>query len=277
MSPEAVAAHRREVEAWHRQRLERLRAPDGWLSLVGLWWLEEGEHRVGSHPSSEVLLPDTVPAQVGVLTRRGDALRLRVEEGVEAWAGGELVKERELQTDQQEGGPTVVSLGTVRFYAIARGERVGVRVKDEQAPTRTGFTTIPRFQVSHEWRRAARFEPYGPGRRVAVPNALGWATQEEAAGELVFQVKGEEHRLIALKGGDELFVVFGDRTNGDSTYGAGRFLYVKPPGADGSVTIDFNRAYNPPCAFTPYATCPLPMEENRLPWAVEAGEKVPAR
>lgn len=268
-TPEGYVA---EIDAWHAGRVERLRAEDGWLSLAGLHWLPEGEASVGSEPVAEVVLPSSAPLRVGTLTREGTAVTLEVLPGVEATHEGERVRTLEMVSDAAEE-PTVVELGTLSFYVIERGERVGVRVRDTAAPTRSGFAGIERFPVDPRWRVEARFEAYEPPRDVEVADYAGGTQEAVAAGTVAFEVDGETHRLEALDAGDELFLIFADATTGDTTYGAGRYLYAEKPGADGRVVVDFNEAYNPPCAFTPFATCPLPRRQNRLAVAIEAGEK----
>ncbi len=164
--------------------------------------------------------------------------------------------------------------GSLSFYLIKRGARLGVRVKDREASTLKEFKGVPTFAVNPLWRLVARFEPYDPPRKIDVPNILGSTEADESPGAVVFDVKGEKFRLEAVKEDDsgELFLIFGDKTNGTETYGGGRFLYTLPP-KDGTVVVDFNQAINPPCVFTPYATCPLPPAPNRLPIRIPAGEK----
>jgi uncharacterized protein (DUF1684 family) len=168
-----------------------------------------------------------------------------------------------------------VQHGTLSLYLIERGNRTAVRVKDSASAPRRRFSGIESFPVREAWRVPARLDRYPPKKSIPIPNVLGGVTQEPSPGAVVFTVGGREYRLDAVEeeGEKDLFLIFGDRTNGVVTYGAGRFLYVSPPGADGRTVVDFNKAYNPPCAFTPFATCPLPPPQNRLPIAVEAGEK----
>jgi uncharacterized protein (DUF1684 family) len=287
-APEAAAAgqaHRAEVEAWHQKRIERLTAEDGWLSLVGLAWLGPGENPTGSKPDSIVVLPDTAPPEVGAFVVDGDAVAFEArgrsgvavvgEDGLEPVPPGGRVP---LLADTAEGGPTVLAVGSLRFFVIDRDGRLGVRVRDPEGPARRGFVGIETFPVDPAWRIEARLDPYDPPHTLAVPTILGTVSDSPSPGAVVFEVDGKSYRLdaVAEPGDADLFLVFGDRTNGDTTYGAGRFLYAEAPAPDDPehrVVVDFNRAYNPPCAFTPFATCPLPPPGNRLPFAVEAGEK----
>ncbi len=260
-----------ETRAWHEKRLERLKAEDGWLSLVGLHWLDEGENVAGSGKGAAVLLPASAPAKLGTFTRRGGKVSFSPAEGQSVTLAGKPFTGGELRTDEK-GTPDVLETGTLKLMVIARGQRLGVRVKDSEAKTRKEFRGIDRFPVTAEWRKEARWEPARPGETISVPNVLGDSTDTPLAGTAVFTHGGKEYRLQATQEGESLFFVFGDLTNRKESYGAGRYLYTPLP-KDGSVVLDFNRAYNPPCAFTPYATCPLPSKQNRLNVRIEAGEK----
>jgi uncharacterized protein (DUF1684 family) len=263
----------RELGDWRTRRFERLRAPDGWLTLVGLYWLHEGKSRFGSSPASELLLAGAPPL-LGTLEVAGGKAIFEAAPGVEVLRDGQRVGRVEMAPDAT-GAPTVLTSGSLTFFVIARGERLALRVRDSQAATRLEFAGLEQFPVHPAWRVRARLDPAPPGTTFPVPNVTGTVDPTPTPGSLVFQVGGTEYRLVALQedGAKELFLVFGDRTNGQETYGGGRFLYAPAPGPDGATWLDFNRAYNPPCAFTPYATCPLPPRENRLPIRVEAGEK----
>ena len=272
-SPEA---HRAQIEAWRAKRTASLKRPDGWLSLVGLFWLEQGENRFGSEPKgNRIVFPKgSTPKTMGSLDLTGETVTLRAKPEAKLTSGGEPVSTMTLRSDA-EGEPTVLEYGRIRFYVIKRGSRLGVRVKDSGAPVLAAFHGIESFPVDLRWRFDARFDSYDPPRSVSVPNILGSVDEEKSPGAVVFEIGGKRYRLDAVKesGTDELFLIFGDQTNGRETYGGGRFLYAAPPDAEGRVVVDFNKAYNPPCVFTPYATCPLPPAQNRLPIRIEAGEK----
>jgi uncharacterized protein (DUF1684 family) len=266
--------HRAEIEAWKAARLSRLRADDGWLTVVGLFWLSEGDNTVGSAPESTVVLPGgKAPRTVGTIRLSAARLSFRPAPGAGLHIDGAPARPAEIRSDAA-GEPTILSVGSIRFYVIERDHRFAVRVKDSDSEARRAFHGIPAFPIDPTWRIEARFEAYDPPRSIAVPNALGHIDAETSPGALVFTRDGKSLRLDAVleKGETDYFVIFGDRTNGTDTYGAGRFLYVAPP-VDGRTVIDFNKAYNPPCVFTPYATCPLPPPQNKLPIRVEAGEK----
>jgi uncharacterized protein len=262
-------AYRHEIEAWKAKRLANLTKPDGWLSLFGLFWLEEGENRVGSDPGAGVALPASAPRDLGRLFRSGESVRWEPSLGTPVSPGSAV----DLKSDA-EGDPTILSTGTVSFFVIKREARIGVRVKDTDAATRRNFKGLDYFSIDRSWRFEARFEPYDPPKKVVVPTVLGTSEVDVSPGALVFSRGGKTYRLepVFEQGSDELFLVFGDETNGKETYGGGRFVYAPMP-RDGKTVLDLNKAYSPPCIFTPYATCPLPMPSNRLPIAVEAGEK----
>lgn len=286
-SDRADADHAREVEEWRAERSDRLRSPDGWLSLAGLHWLEPGRHAVGSGDDARVELPASAPARIGELIVEAEgAERFRfvpaagLAAGTLELGGAPLAAdagETVLRSDMQ-GAPTRIGVGSIVFFMIERSGRVGVRVKDSESEVLRGFEGIDNFPIRPEWRVEARYEPYDPPKRLMVPSVLGVATEEEVPGAVLFERDGSTHRLDVLEGGDEreIFVLFADDTNGLSTYGGGRFLYAHLSAeldAAGPVVLDFNKSYNPPCAFTPYATCPLPPPENRLDLAIPAGEK----
>jgi hypothetical protein len=265
----------RDSREWRAERDGDLRDPEGWFSLVGLFWLREGENDLGSGDNDPIRLPvDRAPADAGTIVRRGERAEIRVRHGVTVTRDGMPVGRLELATDVG-GEPTVLALGSLRLHVIQRNDRLGVRVKDRESPALAAFRGIDYYALEPSWRVPARFERYEPPREIEVPNVTGDVNKEQSPGALVFERDGVGHRLdvLAEPGDEEYWVIFADGTTGRGTYGGGRFLYVPAAGADGRTTIDFNRAYNPPCAFTPFATCPLPPKQNHLTFAVEAGEK----
>jgi uncharacterized protein (DUF1684 family) len=270
-------AYRKEIEAFRKDRFDSLKKEDGWLTLVGLYWLKPGENRFGSDPGNPVILPQgKAPAVAGVLIREGDKVRLTVQPGVTLTADGKTVAPGqpgvELSKDA-DGKPTLLQLGSLNFYVIKRGDRLGVRIKDKESPTLASFKGLDSYPIRPEWRIVARFEPY-KDKKIAIANIVGQVDDNPSPGAVVFDWQGKTYRIDALEGSPEggLFLLFGDKTNGKETYGAGRFLDTDPP-KDGKVVVDFNTAYNPPCAFTAFAPCPLPPAQNTLAIAVEAGEK----
>ena len=199
----------------------------------------------------------------------------RPREGVKPQVDGSPVTELELKDDTAEGGPTILRFESLILNVLKRGDRVGVRVKDTESLSRSEFKGLEYYPVDPEWRLEARFEPYQPAKTIPITNVLGMTDNETSPGALAFDIGGRIYRIdpILEKGEKDLFVMIADQTTGSETYGAGRYLYVSPPDAAGKVVIDFNKAYSPPCAFTNYATCPLPPRQNRLPFRIEAGEK----
>ncbi|MGE5624387.1 MAG: DUF1684 domain-containing protein, partial [Bacillota bacterium] len=255
-------------------RLDKVAGPNGWTTLVGLYWLKSGMNRFGSAAGNELQLSAAgFPAQAGTFEFDGKQVSFRAAEGATVSSGGKPVKQRALLTDADPQGPTVLNLGSVSFYAIKRVDRYGVRVRDTQAPARVHFRGLEYFPLDPAWRFEARFEPYASMKKIPIINILGMEEDMNSPGALLFEVDGKPYRLetVLEDGETDYFVMFADQTSGKQTYGAGRFMYVKPP-VDGKTVLDFNKSYNPPCSFSPYATCPLPPPANRLPFAVTAGE-----
>ncbi|HVT57741.1 MAG TPA: DUF1684 domain-containing protein [Thermoanaerobaculia bacterium] len=268
------ALHRKEIEGWRAERLAGLKKDNGWFTLVGLFWLHEGENRFGSDPGNVVILPQgKAPAVAGVLVRHGNDVELRAEPGAGVQHDGKQVATLALASDAK-GPTTVLKLGSLSFYLIKRGDRLGVRVKDSQSPALAAFHGIESFPIDGRWRVVARFEPHQPPKKIPIANVLGTTEDQPSPGVVVFEHEGKTYRLDALTESDDgsLFLIFADQTNGRESYGAGRFLNTPAP-KDGKVVVDFNKAYNPPCAFSAFATCPLPPPQNRLALRIEAGEK----
>ncbi|HVR42652.1 MAG TPA: DUF1684 domain-containing protein [Thermoanaerobaculia bacterium] len=264
----------REIVEWRERRAASLTRDTGWLTLTGLFWLAEGENSVGSGEGNRVRLPEKAPERVGTLTLREGTVTLSAPAEAGLRVGGEPVGSIEMAPDVS-GSPTIAEIGAVQFLVIERGGKIGVRVRDREHPARTSFAGLDYFPIDPKWRVEARLEPYDPPKQIPILNIIGIVEPAPSPGALVFTVDGREHRLdpIAEEGSDELFVIFADRTSGRETYPAGRYLYAERPGPDGTTILDFNRSYSPPCAFTEFATCPLPPRQNRLAVRVEAGEK----
>jgi uncharacterized protein (DUF1684 family) len=263
-----------EIEQYRSDREERLRAPDGWLTLIGLFWLEQGPNRFGSDPELPIALPaDAAPPHAGTLFWDGKAVRLVAGADAEITLDGERVSERTLR-DDGEGKPEVLKLNRLSMYVIRRGDRVALRVKDPESPTRRDFEGIEFYPVDPDYRVRARFEAYDPPRPVKVPTVAGTTAEMLIPGRLVFSLGGSSlslEPLVSEPDETELFLIFKDETSGTETYGAGRYLYATL--AEGFALVDFNKAYNPPCAFSRYATCPLPPRGNRLGLSIRAGER----
>lgn len=274
--PPPDPAYLAEIDAWHQQRLERLSSEDGWLTLVGLYWLEPGISRFGSNPASEIPLPAPgVPELAGTIEVLEDgSVVARASGDAQVTINGDPMVESIVHTDAQ-GPPDVIGVGRISLYIIDRSGRLAARVKDPLATTRTQFDGIDSYPVDPRFRVVARLEPYPQPREVEIPTVVGTATTMLAPGVLHFELDGEDLTLepyLSAVDDPEYFLIFRDLSSGVSTYGAGRFLSAETVGEDNTTVLDFNLAYNPPCAFTPYATCPLPPPQNALEVEVAAGE-----
>jgi len=278
LSAQAPDAYTQSVDAWHAAREARLAAEDGWLTLIGRDWLNQGENTLGSAPGSTVLLPEwAAPAKAGLLLLEGTTVRFRPLPGCGLLLNGKPATEAVLKSDA-DGTPDVFTAGRVKFYLIRRGTRLGVRIKDPENPARKAFRGVPRYPVDAAWRVEAEFLPYATPQARAIPTVLGTTETMTAPGLLRFKVGGREVTLEPMLEDPEhpeLFIIFKDATSAHGTYPAGRFLYADMP-KGGKVILDFNRAINPPCAFTLFATCPLPPRQNQLDLPVRAGELEPA-
>ncbi len=245
-----------DLAQWRKVREEKLKAPDSWLAVAGLFWLHEGENKVGSDPLSDVVLPKTGPVHAGILNLHGKVAVWKPTTGPSA-------------TLDENSQP--LAFGTVNLFLIVRGPKIGIRMKDPDADTRVHFTGLKWYDAKPEWHFQAKWTAYTPARTLRVPNVLGQVTDEVAPGYAEFIVNGKTYRLDPFIEDDHLFFIFKDPTSTSTTYGAGRFLYT-PFAKDGTLDLDFNKAENPPCVFTAYATCPLPPKQNVLPLAIPAGE-----
>jgi uncharacterized protein len=272
-APAVDPAYAQDVAHWRSERDEGLRKPDGWLTLVGLYWLHDGDNSFGSAAGNDLVFPAGTPPKIGTFHLADGKVSVRAEPGAGLTHDGEPVTEMALDADVSEHA-TVLALGTLTFYVIERPGHIGIRAKDSASPALAEFKGIEDFPIDPTWRITARFEPYDPPKKVRIPNVIGTEFAETCPGAAVFEVDGKTYRLEPTGDPAEgLGLVFGDATNGHETYGGGRFLGIDPP-VDGHLVLDFNKAYNPPCVFTPFATCPLPPRQNRLPIRVAAGEKV---
>ncbi len=274
-APAGDAAYRAEIDQWRAAREARLRADDGWLAVAGLFWLKEGANRFGTAAGNEIVLPaGSAPAVAGVFELHAGKTSVHVEPGVVVTAATGAVTAMELRPDTS-GSPDVLKLGRLTLFVIERSGRYGIRLRDPESPRRKEFKGLTWFPVAEPLRIKARFIPYTPPRSVPVPNVLGQINEMPSPGRAVFAIGGQEVGLDSVleePEAKELFFIFRDLTTGHETYPSGRFLYSDMP-QDGTVILDFNKAYSPPCAFTPFATCPLPPKQNRLPVRIEAGER----
>jgi len=278
MADEAVAVtvqtdnHRQAVEAWRASRDERLRRPDGWLTPVGLEWLKEGETRIGSAADNDIRLGGG-PAYWGSVVLQDGQLQFNNAEPDSVKIDGEPLASAKLVADT-EGEPTVISSGTLKINAIFR-ESYALRIKDSEAKALKNFGGVDNYPIDDSWLIEGRFIRAEEGTGIEIVNVLGQVGESPVFGTFEFDRDGKTHQLLALgeEGSESLWFIFMDRTTGHGTYGAGRYLYSEGMPENGRLTVDFNKAYNPPCAFNAYSTCPIPPQRNRLDLWVLAGEK----
>ncbi|MEO8459611.1 MAG: DUF1684 domain-containing protein [Dokdonella sp.] len=271
---ESVAGdYTKQITDWRAQRIASLTRPTGWLSLIGLDWLKDGANTIGTAKDNAIVLAEG-PAHLGTVTLHDGKVMIELDPTAVATSDGTPASNAELLDDSHEK-PTTVAFGSVSFYAIDRNGRKGLRVKDSEAATRKNFLGIDYFDIDPSWRIEAKWVPFATPHTLEIPNVLGQIDKMPVPGKAVFERDGHSYELLPVleePDATELWYIIADRTSGKQTYGAARFLYGDMP-KDGKVVIDFNKAYNPPCAFTPFATCPLAPPENRLGLAVTAGEK----
>lgn len=253
------------------QREASLTRPDGWLAVAGLFWLHDGAMTLGSDPQSDVVLPASAPRRAGILRMQAGMVTLEPAAGAGVLVNGKPAVKMALKPDTDEH-PDVVQAGKIMLNIIKRGDRTGVRMRNPDAATRKNFTGCKWFPAREAWRVNARWVPYATPKKIKITNILGMTDEEPSPGYAEFTLQGKTLRLEPVADDDgSLEFMFKDLTSGKTTYAPGRFLDTdKPQG--GHVVLDFNQAYNPPCAFTAFATCPLPPKQNTLPIAVNAGE-----
>lgn len=263
---------RAELAKWRAEHEAEISKIDGWLSLAGLFWLKEGANRVGRGDGFDVSLTESSKnAFFGRIELTNGVAELWVEPGVEAFANGVRIGRLKLETDENKS-PTIVEYGSQSFFLIKRGDQIGVRLRDRSNKSLREFTGLKWFRYDRRYRVEARLEKFSEEMEILVANVLGGNFKMKSPGILKFRLRGRSYSLQPVTEGDKLLIVFRDLTSRRETYGAGRFLYAKPD-ENGRVVLDFNRAENPPCAFTTFATCPLPPPQNRLRVSIPAGEK----
>ncbi|MGM0497391.1 MAG: DUF1684 domain-containing protein [Bacteroidota bacterium] len=265
--------YKEKIQNWQKERLKNLKAEDGWLNLAGLFWLDEGKNTIGSDSTKNIVFPGKAPKNLGYVQLKNNEITFRAKEDViVSNKAGEKIDTALMRHDQQDN-TTVLQHGSLRWFVIKRNDKFGIRLRDLQSPLLKKIDSIPAFPVKPEWKIEAEFIPYEEDQYMEVPNVLGGTNEEKVYGKLQFEINDTTYTLTPMGDRDHLFVVFGDKTNAEQTYGGGRFLSVPSPDEGNKTYLDFNKAYNPPCAFTPYATCPLPPSQNRLSVEVKAGEK----
>jgi hypothetical protein len=262
--------YEKEIKSWHKNRVEGLKNENGWLNLAGLFWLEEGRNSFGGNTENKIIFPkDRSKAFLGdIILSKGEVF-VETKADAEVFNENEKIEKLKLFPNDKS---IILKHNSLRWFVIKRGERFAIRLRDLESPFLKEFHGIESFKIDPKWKLKAKFIPT-EGKKIAILDITGQISQQGSPGVLVFTISGKEYKLDALAEGEEFFIIFGDKTNKKETYGAGRFVYAAKPDANGFTYLDFNKAYNPPCAFTPYATCPLPPKQNLLPIEIKAGEK----
>jgi uncharacterized protein len=270
----AQDSYEKNIQDWRADREAKLKADDGWLTVSGLFWLREGVNEFGAAPTNDIVLPPgSAPDKIGAFELNNGKIALRVAEGASVTVNDKPARELELRSDA-EGKPDLIKAGDFSFTALKRGERFGIRFKDKNSRARREFSGLRWSPSQESYRITAQFIPYDQPKEVPIINIIGDIEKYKSPGLLRFKLNGQEYTLEPVTSGpDRLFIIFRDLTSNKTTYAASRFLYADKP-KDGQVILDFNQAINPPCAFTAYATCPLPPKQNRLNVAIEAGELI---
>lgn len=266
------AEYSKELKEWKNSRLERLKSERGWLNLAGLYWLEEGINSTGSDSSNDIVFPEATPDFCGEILKSGDSVFFELDNNQIISVNGKIKEEARLIPDTQ-GDPTILEVGKFRWYIIKRDSLYGIRFRNLEHPRIKKLDHIPSFKPDLKWRKKARFTAYDQPDTIWVPTVIGIDEMYLVPGKLEFRHEGRKYELLPFLAGKGLFLIIGDKTSAKETYAAGRFMYTEAPDEKNQVILDFNKAYNPPCAFSPFATCPLPPRENRLNLRVTAGEK----
>lgn len=276
LAPAADSSYKQSVEKFRQDYEARLRADDGWLTVAGLFWLHEGQNRFGSAPGNDIVLPGSAPATAGYFEFHAGKTVVHVNQGVPAaWVAGKTINSKpieaaELEPDSRQDR---LVIGDLVLYVHKSGERFAIRMKDKNSKLRKEFHGLRWFPVNESYRVTARYEPYPTPRQVEIQTVLGDKEHLTVAGQVIFTLNGKEYRLEGEKDDEgAMEFVFRDLTSRKDTYQAARFLDTDAP-KDGKVELDFNKAYNPPCAYNPYTTCPLPVPGNRLQVEIPAGEQ----
>ena len=268
-SPEYIS----EVQEWYQKRISRLKEETGWLNLVGLYWLKDGENKFGSAKDNDIVFPSGLE-YIGSLFLQDSTVTIKVLPDAIVLNDEKPIKEMILKDDHSEE-TNILALGSLRWYIIKRTKGYAIRLRDLNAELLITFKEIERFPVNDDWRIEAKFQKYDPPKKIVIPDIVGTADEENSPGAAVFTKNKQTYRMDALDaGGKRIWFIFADETSSKETYGAGRFLYTDKPDSNGVVILDFNKAYNPPCVFTRFATCPLPPKDNYLKLRITAGEKM---
>jgi uncharacterized protein len=267
-------SYEQEIAKWRQQREAELKADNSWLTVAGLFFLNQGKNTFGSGPLNDIVLPVDAPADAGVLEFDGSKITLRANAPLVV--NGTPITTTELKPAAEGKPADLVTMGSLTMFVHKSGDRLAIRLRDTNSEIRRNFTGLKWFPPNEAYKVTGKFEPYRTPKAVRVPNILGDLEPYTAPGVVSFRLNGEALKLEVYDAGSaenrRFFIVFRDLTSGKETYPSARFLYADRPSANGEVVLDFNKAYNPPCAFNPFTTCPLPSEQNRLRVRIEAGE-----
>lgn len=268
------STYNNEIEQWKIKRVNSLKSDNGWLNLAGLFWLDEGKNSFGAASNNNIVFPKgSIAANAGYFKLENQTVTINTAKGVQIQVNDQLAKPNEIIFSKEMAKSVSLSYGSMHWTIIKREDKIGIRLRDFSSPLVKSFTGTDRFPTDSNWRFDAILKAPTTPSTIPIANVLGQTIQMKFLGKLVFKIKDQIVCLDAVEEENQLFVIFGDLTNKKETYGAGRFLYAPKPDASGKTVVDFNKAFNPPCAFTPYATCPLPPKQNMLTIRITAGEK----
>lgn len=275
LSQNTNASHQKymeEINAFHLKRIENLKKENGWLNLAGLFSLQEGKNSFGSNKKNNLIFPKgKCPEFIGNITLKNNIVTIEIKKGIVVWNNDKKVTKQIIYNNEEEN-PIILKYKSLRWFVIKRGNDFYIRLRDLESENLQSFHDINTYPIDEQWKVQAILDTTTKNK-IEVTDVLGHTNIEESAGTLVFTIDGKEYKLDALDEGETLFVIFADKTNETETYYTGRFLNVKKADENGKVYLDFNKAINPPCAFTDFATCPLPPKQNMLPISITAGEK----
>lgn len=267
------SAYIKEIKAFHQKRINNLKKEDGWLNLAGRFLLHQGKNTFGSGAKNAIIFPEGKSAKyIGTIFVNGDTVSIKVNKGVDVWNAKKERVSRQLVYTNDTADPVVLYHQSLNWHIIKRGDNFYLRLRDLKHENLKTFTDVPTYPINAQWKVEAILDTTAKDS-IEITNILGNVSKQAIAGKLRFSINGKTYTLDALDEDDNLFIIFADETNNTETYYTGRFLNVKKPDANSKLFLDFNKAVNPPCAFTDFATCPLPPKQNVLPISITAGEK----
>ncbi len=268
-----MAVYTQGLEEWKQQRLTDLYSESGFINLAGLYWMVPGEHLIGSSNTSQLQFPEDMPQHLGSLFVTRDQVVFTANPGIQVEVDSVPAVGPTLVFDKDEGLALEMTWGTYKWFVIERAGNLGIRLKNLQHPALASKVKIDRFPPNLDWVVEASYRPYDVPRNLRIENVLGHVFDLNIPGKITFEKEGEMYTLEPLESDDRFFIIFSDATSGMDTYGSGRYMYADQPKKGNQILLDFNKAYNPPCAFTDFATCLIPPPENQLTLAIHAGEK----